>query len=91
MGEGNSVRCPKCGGWLFEKYGKTKAGMQKLRCLEPTCRRQFVPGSDHLIDPEKKKSIEALLASGTPPEAIKTAFPKDVSLRWLYELRRKLK
>ena len=91
MGEDNSVRCPNCGGLLFEKYGKTKAGKQKLRCLEPTCRRQFTLGSDHLLDPEKKKSIETLLANGIAPKKIKEAFPKDVSLRWLFELRRKIK
>lgn len=91
MGEGNDVRCPKCGGWLFEKYGKTEAGKQKLRCLEPTCRRQFTLGSDHLLNPDKKKIIEALLANGIAPKKIREAFPKDVSLRWLFGLRRKIK
>lgn len=83
------VSCPECKGTRLQRYGKTAAGLQKYRCLESGCGRQFVAGSDHLIDPEKKKIIDALLAIDTPLKKVKVAFP-EVSLRWLYELRRKV-
>lgn len=82
------IRCPKCGGFGLGKYGKTPASLQKYRCLKSGCGRQFVAGSDHLIDPEKKKIVIALLAQGTPPKKIEKAVP-GISLRWIYELRRR--
>ena len=85
------VNCPSCGGTKLARYGKTAAGLQKYRCLDGSgigCRRQFVAGSDHLIDPDKKKIILALLAQDTPPKKIKAAVP-GISLRWIYELKRR--
>ena len=82
------VICPDCKGTKLSKYGKTPAGLQKYRCLNQECCRQFVFGSDHLIDAEKKKMVIALLAEGTPPKKIEKAIP-GISLRWIYEFRRR--
>jgi transposase-like protein len=90
MNEGKSVRCPVCGGWLLEKYGKTKAGKQKYRCLEPPCRRQFVAGSEHEIGAEVKGAVQNLLKQRTAPAAIAAAFPGKISLRWIYEIKRRM-
>ena len=79
-------KCPSCGGSLLQRYGKTQAGLQKYRCVEPHCRRQFVSGSDHMIGPEKKKLVMALLAQDMPPKKIAAAVP-GISMRWIYELR----
>ena len=85
----DDVICPDCRGVRLEKYGKTAAGLQKYRCLAATCRRQFVDGSRHLIDREVKARIVALLKAGTTPAQVKEAWP-NISLRWIYSLRRKL-
>lgn len=91
------VKCPECGGTKLTGYGKTKAGLQKYLCRSLTkktadgtlfeCRRQFVGGSTHLIDPEKKRIAQELLAQGVPPKKIRAAVP-EISLRRLYELRK---
>jgi len=81
------VSCPDCKGTRLSRYGKTAAGLQKYQCL--TCRRLFVAGSDHLIDPEQKKIIMSLLEQDTLPKIIRKAFPR-ISLRWLYELRKRI-
>ena len=82
------VPCPKCGLLNLRKYGKTRAGRQKYRCSNPGCRRQFVAGSDHLLDPKVKDRVEKLLSAGEHPVRISQA-EAGVSLRWIYELRRK--
>lgn len=87
----DDVRCPDCGGSKLQRYGTTKAGRQKYRCRDERgagCRRQFVAGSLHLIDPEKKKIAQALLAQGIKPKKIHVAVP-EISRRWLYELKRR--
>ncbi|MBN1545724.1 MAG: IS1 family transposase [Syntrophaceae bacterium] len=99
------VTCPKCGGRKLEKYGKTKVGKQKYRCLR--CRRQFVPGSAHLLDPEIKRIVEKSLAENIRPKKVfnlvtailagretRKEIPqveRGISLRWIYALRRRLK
>ena len=87
----NNIRCPACGNpiWLM-KYGKTKAGLQKYRCLEPSCRRQFVAGSDHALDPGTRARVEKLLAADVKPKQIAQA-ESGISLRWIYALKRKMK
>ena len=82
------LSCPQCRGSKLSRYGKTAAGRQKYRCLNPACRRQFVYGSDHLLDPETKKIVMNLLSAGVEPVQIHRAVP-EVSLRWIYELRRR--
>ncbi len=52
------------------------------------CKRQFVAGSDHLIDRAKKETILDLLSQGVKPKIIKNAV-KGVSIRWIYELKRR--
>ena len=84
------VTCPDCQGTKLERYGKTRAGLQKYRCLASGCRRQFVAGSNHLIDPEVKAAIMKLLEAKASPAQVKAAWP-DISLRWIYSLRRKLR
>lgn len=83
-----SLSCPQCHGIKLSRYGKTAAGRQKYRCLNPACRRQFVPFSDHFLDPETKKIVLSLLSAGVEPVQIHRAVP-EVSLRWIYELRRR--
>ena len=80
------VSCPDCKGSRLSRYGKTKIGLQKYRCLD--CKRQFVAGSDHLIDAETKKTVLGLLAQGVHPKKIANAI-EGVSLRWIYELRKR--
>lgn len=87
------LSCPDCEGTRLEKYGRTRAGLQKYRCLNaaghPSGRpRQLVPGSRHIIDAKTKSAVVSLLAGNTKPEAIKAAFP-EIPLRWIYELRRR--
>jgi transposase-like protein len=82
------INCPKCGSARLERYGKTSAGLQKYRCLLPDCRRQFVAGSEHLIDADIKNIVLQLLAQQVPPTRIKRAVA-GISLRWIYELKRR--
>lgn len=86
--QAEGIRCPKCGSSRLARYGMTPAGKQKYRCLE--CRRQFVTGTDHLLGPEKKTVVMRLLEADVEPTKIREAIP-DISLRWIYELRRRLK
>jgi transposase-like protein len=98
--------CPACGGSLLAKYGKTGAGKQKFKCLDPSCRRQFVAGSKYLIDEKTKATIMELLAAGVHPKQIAAAYTKGrrqaespvdspgsghISKRWIYELRRRMR
>ena len=93
------VICPDCRGTGLEKYGKTKAGLQKYRCLNQDCRRQFVNGSEHRVDEKTKALVKQLLAAGTDPRVINQALrgadedesKPPISLRWIYELRRRMK
>ena len=93
------IHCPNCKGVRLEKYGTTKAGLQKYRCLAPECRRQFVAGSDHRVDDKTKSMVKQLLAAGTDPRVILQALrgadedksKPPISLRWIYELRRRMK
>ena len=80
------IECPSCQGKGLTKFGKTVAGRQKYRCV--ACGRQFVAGSVHLLTPETKEIVMGLLSSGVSPVHIKAAIP-SVSLRWIYELRRR--
>ena len=82
------ISCPDCGSARLEKYGKTAAGLQKYRCSLPECRRQFVAGSDHLVDASTKDIVLKLLAQGIPPAKI-TKIVAGISLRWIYELKRR--
>jgi transposase-like protein len=85
-------RCPSCKGSRVINYGHTSAGRQKLRCTAPGCRRQFVAGSNHLVDPKIKVLVEGLLSEDVPPKKIAAAMPPGkISLRWIYSLRGKLK
>jgi transposase-like protein len=91
------VICPECGGTKLARYGKTTAGLQKFLCRSLTrktadgkpfeCRRQFVAGSEHRIDPGRKRIALELLAQNVDPTKIKAAVP-EISLRWLYRLRK---
>ena len=92
------VTCPECGGAKLARYGKTAAGLQKYLCRSLSrktadgkhfeCRRQFVAGSTRLIDPDRKRIALELLAQKVDPVKIKAAVP-EISLRWLYKLRKR--
>ena len=82
--------CPGCKGIKLTRYGKTTAGHQKFRCLVPGCRRQFVAGSDHLVDPTEKATVEGLLKEGVSPGKIARAM-SGISRRWIYKLARRMK
>lgn len=83
------IRCPDCKSDQIGKYGKTKAGLQKWRCLVPSCRRQFVAGSDHQVSPETKAVVMGLLRQKVHPKKIHGAV-EGISLRWIYQLRRRI-
>ncbi|OPY13674.1 MAG: hypothetical protein A4E66_00676 [Syntrophus sp. PtaB.Bin001] len=92
MGELNgeqNIKCPSCGGDRRERYGKTKAGLQKYRCLNQKCRRQFVAGSAHRIDPKVKEIVIGLLRQNIPPATIAKSV-SGISLRRIRELRQEL-
>ncbi|HOS78153.1 MAG TPA: hypothetical protein PL061_12875 [Syntrophales bacterium] len=82
------LACPKCHSTSLLKWGLGASGRQKYRCA--LCRRQFVAGSDHFLEPEKKAVVMRLIEAGVEPAKIREAIP-DISLRWVYELRRRLK
>ena len=84
------ISCPECGGTRLTKYGKTLAGRQKYKCSSPICRHQFVAGSDHLVNPDIKDRVIKLLTANVHPTQIAKA-EQGISLRWLYELRRRMK
>jgi transposase-like protein len=84
------IRCPQCGGSGLEKYGKTSSGKQKYRCINTGCGRQFVAGSNYFIDSKIKNIIKQLLLDKVPPKKIAAAVP-EISLRWIQELRRRMK
>lgn len=42
--ESISVHCPRCGGSVHRFGRDPQAGVQRYRCKNPSCRRQFVPG-----------------------------------------------
>jgi transposase-like protein len=95
----DDLKCPSCKGSKLARYGKTAAGLQKYRCLEASCRRQFVAGSDYLIDQDVKDLVLRLLAQGVDPPKIHEALNpagaadearKKISLRWIYQLKRKM-
>jgi transposase-like protein len=90
-GKINNISCPECGGIDLQKYGTTKAGLQKYRCKRESCGHQFVFGSDHRIDSETKEKIIKLLSADVDPKIIHATYSESVSLRWIYSLKRKLK
>jgi transposase-like protein len=94
----DQVTCPDCGSARVQKYGKNGAGAQRYRCLQEDCRRQFVPGSDHLIDPEIKALVLRMINAEVHPRKIYIAVNPDgedkeekISLRWIYKLMRRIK
>ena len=87
--DGKTVTCPSCGGDRLEKYGKTKAGLQKYRCLNSECRRQFVAGSAHRVKSETRETVIGLLKQDVAPTVISKSV-SGISLRRIRELRRKL-
>lgn len=88
-----NIKCPYCGGGV-QKFGKSTSGAQRYRCTVEGCRRQFVPGGDHLIDPEIKSMVLRMIAADVHPRKIYQSINGDgkekISLRWIYELRRKV-
>lgn len=84
------IICPDCGGDQLQKFGKTKAGRQKYRCLNSGCRRQFVHGSAFSVPTDIKTKVMALLDQNVNPQKIYAAFSEDISLRWIYQLRRRM-
>jgi len=79
--------CPGCSSTSLLRWGRGAAGRQKYRCRD--CGRQFVPGSEHLLEPAKKAIVLNLISAGVEPSKIREAIP-DISLRWIYELRRRM-
>lgn len=91
-GKGMTLSCPACHGTRLIKYGRTAAGLQKYRCEAASCRHQFVAGSDHLVDQETKQLVMRMLAAGIDPKKIHQALPEgEISLGWIYKLRRKMR
>jgi transposase-like protein len=88
-----SINCPDCGGPV-QKYGKTPSGVQRYRCVADGCLRQFIPGSDHLIEPEVKALVLRMIDADVHPKKIYQSVngdgPEKISLRWIQILRRKV-
>lgn len=82
-------RCPECGEGRVWKYGKTPNGRQRYRCH--VCRRQFVADSDHRVDSDAHDIVASLLSQGVAPPKIARALTGRISLRWIYELRKRMK
>lgn len=89
------ITCPTCGGTKLLRYGKTAAGKQKYRCVtrhadgrDGECGRQFVSGSDRMIDPAKKAVVQQLLREGVAAGKIARAIP-GISRRWIYQLQKR--
>jgi transposase-like protein len=90
MNETTSViTCPDCGADRLQRFGTTASGKQKYRCKD--CLRQFVAEPDHLIGQATKDKIIKLLADGVHPATIYKTFGDEISLRWIFELKRKMK
>ncbi len=87
-GNASGAVCPVCGGSGI-RYGRTKSGLQRYCCR--ICKRQWIPGSQHRVDPEVKKVAVDLLQQNVKPTVIAKALPGKISLRWLNELRRKMR
>src|SRR5574343_190556 len=87
------IKCPGCGAEKIQKYGRTAAGVQKYRCMRLGCRRQFGPGSDHLIDPAVRIMVMRLINERIEPSKIHNIVnglgPEKISLRWIQELKRR--
>jgi transposase-like protein len=85
------VICPHChtGGNNITKHGKTRDGRQKYRCH--TCRKQFLFYLRRQpIDEKTRRVIGHLLREEVSPAIIARAIP-DVSRRWIYELRKRMR
>ena len=82
------VQCPACGASRLVKYGRTAAGLQKYRCIDAKCRRQFVFGSRHLIDSRTKAIAMNMIDAGIPPGKIAESVP-EISRSWINQLRRR--
>lgn len=85
----NTITCPDCWSESLQRFGTTSAGKQKYRCKD--CLRQFVAGSDHLVKQATKDKVMMLLADGVAPAIIHKTFFDEISLRWIFELKRKMK
>lgn len=80
------IMCPQCRGSRVIRWGKGGGGRQKYRCQD--CKRQFVAGADHLLNPAKKEAALKLIAEGVPTKKIAAAL--GISRRWTDELKRRM-
>lgn len=87
----NDIVCIKCGSIDVQKFGVTKAGLQKYRCRREACRRQFVLGSTHNIPSAVKEKVLILLSEKVDPHIIHKTYADQISLRWIFQLRRRLR
>ena len=78
--------CPNCESSDLAKHGKD-AGRQKFRCR--VCGRQFLGESKFRLDSKTRNVINNLLMAGVSPNIIVLAIP-EVSLRYVYKLRKKI-
>ena len=86
----SDITCTQCGSSFgIIKYGKSRAGKQKYRCIDAGCGHQFVVDSDHYVDTATRDRVIKLLAAGVHPKQI-TQVETGISLRWIYELRRRM-
>jgi len=83
----HSVKCPRCGNERITKHGQAASGKQKYRC--PACPCQFVVNPKRVIDDKTRRVVTAFLIEGVKPSIIARAIP-EVSLRWIYTLKKRL-
>lgn len=46
-------RCPCCGSETFKRYGKTRIGVQRYKCLSKECGQTFLPTTGTIFDGHK--------------------------------------
>jgi len=80
------VQCPHCGSDTT-KHGRSDGGKQKYRC--PRFPRQFVQNPAHVIDDKTRRVVTAFLIEGVKPSIIARPI-LEVSLRWIYEPKKRL-
>ena len=46
-------KCPYCGAEIFKRYGKTRIGVQRYKCLNADCSQTFLPTTGTIFDGHK--------------------------------------
>lgn len=80
----NQPKCPRCGGQLLYRAGRTGNGKQRYRCK--LCGKHFQSYRGG-VKPLVAEIATGLVREGVPVPIIAKAMHKHCSRRWLYLLR----